>query len=54
MNRWIFFLSLAAILTLPSQTEAQQQIYVPTKDPQMWSADTLFIGASFVRRLDIP
>lgn len=45
----MFVRSLLALLALSSLAPAQTEIYKPYKNIAMWSADTLYVGASFIR-----
>jgi hypothetical protein len=42
------FKSLMMVLTLPGFLVAQSAVYVPYRNSSMWSAETLYVGASFL------
>lgn len=45
-------LAIALLLALPCGTFSQSAIYRPYKNAEMWSADTLYVGASFLYKGD--
>jgi hypothetical protein len=42
------------LLAFPGLSHGQMQIYTPYQNVQIWRADTLFIGATFLRMSDKP
>ena len=45
----MFARTLISILAISSIVPAQTEIYLPYKNVDMWSAETLYVGASFIR-----